>query len=107
MDQDSLLRLADTGLALLPPSKLGDLASWCWDFGEASAHAQYFVLWRIFNELAEGFGQHEALDVDLVGRIDAALAEFLPEIVAEENNEAATFVAVALRRRIDEDLVGW
>lgn len=103
MDQHSLLRLASTGLASLPPSRLGDLASWCWDFGEASAKAQYFVLWRVFNELAAAFGQFEAVGIDLVGSVDAALAEFLPAIVAEDDNKTATALAVALRLRIHED----
>jgi hypothetical protein len=103
VDRHSLLRLANTGLASLPPSRLGDLASSCWDFGEASADARYFVLWRVFNDLADEFRQFEAVRVDAVSRVDAALAEFLPEIVAEDDNEAATALAVALRRRIQED----
>lgn len=103
VDQHSLRRLASSGLSSLPPSKLEDLASWYWDFGEASAKAQYFVLWRVFNELAEAFGQFEAVGIDLMGSLDAALAEFLPEIVAEDDNQTATRLAVALRLRIQED----
>lgn len=102
MDQHSLLRLANTGLASLPPSKLDDLASWCWDFGEASAKAQYLVLSRVFLELAEAFGQFEALG-DPVRKADAALAEFLPDILTEDDDKTATALAVALRLRIHED----
>jgi hypothetical protein len=47
-------------------------------------------LWRVFNDLDDEFGQYEAVAVDAVGRVDAAPAEFLPEVVAEDDNEAAT-----------------
>lgn len=102
MDQHSLLLIARNGLAALPPDRLGELADWCWDFGEASADARYLILWRVFREIDAAFGRVGALETSRVEQINDLLRSSLPEIVAEDNTLEGGTLAATLRHRLNE-----
>jgi hypothetical protein len=71
MDQRSLQRLTDGGIATYPPAQLGHLAEWCWDFGEATGDARYCSLSRTVWVLADLWKHHDGVATSLVADLDA------------------------------------
>lgn len=73
MDQHSLLRLADEGLADFPPGRFSEAADWCWEWGAATGDARWCLLWRLLQDLAALFDEHEAVPAATVERVDRAM----------------------------------
>lgn len=95
MNNVSLLLLAESGLGAIPPDRLRALADWCWDAGTKTSHAHYFVLWRIFGDLAAAFEEFGSMSQDRVDGINAALKQWLPLIRGAEPREALRLSLVA------------
>jgi hypothetical protein len=103
MDRTSLLRLASSGLAQFPPSRLPELAAWCWDIGVASADSRCLILWKLLSDLGIAFEQFDGLPTAAVDAIDRLLATNLPELMSAEL-EVGSHLANSLRLQIMEQL---
>lgn len=104
MDSQSLLRLADKGLAAYPPAELSTLADWCWDIGESTGDARYSSLWRSLDLISDLFAEHGALPTGMVARLDEALHYWMPKIIgaadASEGSQFARLMREDLARAI-------
>lgn len=100
MSQQQLRRLAEDGLAALPPSELGPLAVWCWEWCEATGDGRYCILSRLLKGIDDSFGDADedgGVTQDFADRIDAVLARELPGVLDAESAEIGTAVARTLR----------
>lgn len=102
MDRNSLLRLANDGIARFPPADLQTLADWCWDYGEATGDARYCSLWRCLDLLAERFAQFEALAAEDVSFYDGLLRACMADILDASESALAASLARQLREQMFE-----
>lgn len=101
LDQFSLRRLADDGLARFPPARLHEAAEWCWEFGAATGDARWCLLSRTLARLAAPFVDSiGALPSELVDQIDAVLREQLPDVLSA----TSAVEGASLARLLDESL---
>src|SRR5690349_2206264 len=100
VDRQSLLRLANAGIAAYPPSQLRLLADWCWDHGEATGDARYCSLWRLLDVIAEMFEEHGAVSSDLIASIDASLEANIPRVLQAAPPASGAQLARELRQEI-------
>jgi hypothetical protein len=94
VDQTSLQRLADVGIAAFPPGQMDELAVWCWDYGIATGDARWCALWRLIAELVSAWGKDMELGVPppLVDRWDQLLTKNIPEALALPSPAACILV---------------
>lgn len=102
MDRATLSRLADVGVAALPPALLGGLVAYCWDRCEIEADARFCAIARTLEPIRDLFDESEeaggvAMDF---AEIDEALRSRLPAILSEPDAEAASLLARALREEV-------
>lgn len=100
MDHSSLATLAKSGLSAFPPSKIGDLASWCWDIGEATGDARYCSLARTMGLIDDLFEEFGAVGIALIGDIDRLLSDQLPAVIEAETAEEGSRLARILREQV-------
>src|SRR5215217_1232461 len=81
VDQASLRRLAEQGLAPFPPAAIGSLADWCWDMGETTGDARYCSLWRALSWIGDLFDDTCGVPTAAVERLDMTLREWIPAIL--------------------------
>lgn len=105
MDLSTLRRLADEGLAALPPTRLADLGSWCWDWGVATGDARYCVLSRTFRMLDDWWDTGVPY-TSVVDRLDAVLARELPSVLdvpgAADGSALATHLHESAAAALDQ-----
>lgn len=103
MDQSSLQRLADDGLAAFPPDRLPEAAGWCWEFGAATGDARWCLLARTLDRLAAPFTDgNGALPSELTSQIDSVLRDLLPDVLY-----APTAVEGASLAQLLDDRLPW
>jgi len=100
LDLHSLRRLASEGIGGLPPSALGDLADWCWDYGEATGDARYCSLWRALRPIADTFEADDAVPTESVNRFDAVLNQRLDDVLDAETAESGSMLARSMREQL-------
>lgn len=104
MDQYSLLRLAEEGLAAFPPARLGDAADWCWQHGAATGDARWCLLSRTLALLAVPFDDGEGLLSQTMTAADEVLRRHLSDVVlaaeAIEGSGLATLLDEELWRAV-------
>ena len=101
MDRHSLERLAADGIAAFPPSQLASLADWCWDFSEATGDARYSSLSCTVRMIAQLFAdENYAPPVERVAAIDAALRQYMPEVLQAADAASGAVLARSLRETI-------
>ena len=110
MDQASLYRLAEQGLARFPPTALNSLADYCWDRSEATGDARYSSLWRTIAWINDLFDDYGGLPTDLVNNLDgilrARLAGVLEAGSPEEGAHLGRLMREDLQASIEEHGVG-
>lgn len=100
MDQNSLRRLAETGIREFPPGDLAHLADWCWDFGEATGDARYCSLSRSFGMIADLFESHGAAPLDLVLALDELVQSRIGPILDAETAADGSYLARLFREDV-------
>lgn len=108
MDQHSLRRLADEGLAAFPPHGLRTAADHCWDVCETTGDARYCSLWRTLDLLALPFEDEGGPSpaVDVIDRIDDVLRGQLRGVLDAPSAEAGSLLGRRLREDV-LDAVNW
>ena len=69
LDQSSLRRLAEQGLAAFPSFRLRDAADWCWECGGSTGDARWCLLSRTLERLVAETAADGASLVRLIGRV--------------------------------------
>lgn len=100
MDLPSLRRLGSDGIGRFPPSELGPLADWCWDYGEATGDARYCSLWRALRPIADMFDDRGAVPTKLVSHFNAVLNQLLADVLDAETAESGSMLARSLREQL-------
>lgn len=104
MSRESLLRLGNEGIAAFPPSGLTQLADWCWEYGEATADARYFLLWQILKFIADAFDDDGAAIASVVARWDSVLQQHIPSVVDAVDATEGVRLARLMRDELFNDL---
>lgn len=100
MDHESLRRLADNGFDGLSADRLGDLASWCWDWSEASGDTRFCSLARSFSAVDSWWTEHEVIPRVLRSEIEQVLREDLPDVLEASEPATAAHFARLMRQRL-------
>lgn len=110
MNRESLRRLADSGLAALPPDGLVDLAAWCRDWCEATGDGRYGIVGETLDVLSRWFEEHDkygGVPTELVGELDALLERELPSILDAEDPSSAAILSRGLREAVQDVRARW
>lgn len=103
MDQTTLRRLADAGIAELPPTLLPDLIQYCWDRCEIDGDARYCVIARTLEPIDRVFEERDeagGVPTHWLEQLDAEIVRRLPAVLDEPEVEAASLVARSMRDEI-------
>ena len=103
MSRESLQQLIERGLFALPPTRLGDLADWCWDWCEATGDGRYCGLARTLRIIAGWFEEHDrygGVPAGTVAELDGLLGRELPMILAATDPASGAMLGRELREAI-------
>lgn len=101
--RESLQQLIEQGLLALSPTRLGDLADWCWDWCEATGDGRYCGLARTFGIIADWFGEHDrygGVPADTVVELDGLLGRELPMVLAATDPASGAMLGRELREAV-------
>jgi hypothetical protein len=104
MDEGSLRRLADEGVAAFPPTALGDLVEWCWSFGEETGNARYLSLSQALKLIDDLFADCGACPTASVDSLSRLLRTWLPAILDAVDPADGTAFARLLRQQLLDDV---
>jgi hypothetical protein len=101
VDLSSLRQLANEGIAkYLPPTALGSLVEWCWDYGESTGDARYCSISRTLSYIYETFEIHEAVSQSLIDELDELLAANLVDVIEARTAVIGSSLARQLRNEV-------
>ena len=102
MDEASLLRLAEDGLAPFPPSSLPDLAQWCRDRTASTGDGRWSVVAECLTRISQPFEEDGQLSTAVLEALDRVLSVWLPDVVHAASAEAGALLASSMREALEE-----
>ncbi len=103
MDESTLQRLAEVGIAQLPAERLPDLILSCWDRCEVLGDARFCVIARTLEPIDRLFVERDeagGVPSSWLVSIDAEVQGRLPAILDEPDIEAASLLARSMREEV-------
>jgi len=103
VDESALRRLAEVGVASLPPDRLPGLIDWCWDRGEVLADVRYCIIARTLEPIHQLFverGESGGVPAMWLEVIDGELCRRLPSLLDERDIEVASALGRSMRAEI-------
>lgn len=99
MSPESPRRLAELGLADLPPSQLGSVAESSWEWCEATGDGRYCLIWQILTMVDDWFGDpgEGAMANNFFMRLDAILRRELPGVIDAATAQVGCALAATMR----------
>lgn len=107
VDEQTLRRLADNGLELLPSELLAGLIAWCWDRADFTGDARYFGIARTLEPISRAFDEADeagGVSITALRAVDEVLTRRLSTVLDEPDAEAASLLARSMR---DDVLIAW
>jgi len=75
------------------------LSAWCWDYARETGDARYCFLWRSLEMLWQCF-EENGISAIIVHSWDAALAEYMPEVLQADSPQGGTYWAALLHEQL-------